>query len=62
MRQMDGSRRIDEDAQGVLIEVPVTTERALIGWVLSFDDKAVIEHPPQAREALATFVRGGHVV
>jgi hypothetical protein len=34
----------------------------LIGWVLSFDDKAVIEHPPEAREALATFVRGGHVV
>lgn len=62
MRQMDGSRRLDEDARGVLIEVPVTTERALIGWVLSFDAKAVIEHPPQAREALATFVRCGHVV
>ena len=62
MRQMDGSRRLDEDTHGVLIEVPVTTERALIGWVLSFDDMAVIEHPLQAREALATFVRDSHVV
>jgi predicted DNA-binding transcriptional regulator YafY len=62
LRQMHGSQHVGEDEHGVLIEVPVSTERGLIGWVLSFDDKAVIEHPPEAREALATFVRGGHVV
>jgi len=62
IRQMHGARRVSEDEGGVLIEVPMSTERRLIGWVLSFDDKAVIEHPQQAREAFATFVRGGHVV
>ncbi|MEN8238275.1 MAG: WYL domain-containing protein [Actinomycetota bacterium] len=60
MRQMIGARRVEEDEHGVLIEVPMSTERSLIGWVLSFDDKAVIEHPLEAREAFTTFVRGGH--
>jgi hypothetical protein len=55
---MSGAQRVSQDGTGVLIEVPMTTDRALIGWVLSFDDKAVIEDPPRAREAFATFVRG----
>lgn len=62
MRQMQGSRRVNQDEAGVLIEVPLSTERGLIGWVLSFDDKAVIEAPPEARQAFADFVRGDHVV
>jgi proteasome accessory factor B len=60
MRQLPGSQRLDENDHGVLIEVPMSTERGLIGWVLSFDDKAVIEHPPEARNAFTSFVRGGH--
>ena len=62
MRQMQGSKTLGEDDDGVLIEVPMSTERGLIGWVLSFDDKAVIEAPAEARQAFADFVRGGHVV
>jgi len=62
IRQMQGARRMGENDEGILVEVPMTTERSLIGWVLSFDDKAVIEHPPEARNALSAFVRSGHVV
>lgn len=62
MRQMPNSQHLGEDADGVLIEVPMSTERGLIGWVLSFDDKAVIEHPPEVRDAFATFVRGDNDV
>ena len=60
LAQMPGAQRVRQDGAGVLIEVPMTTDRALIGWVLSFDDKAVIEEPERAREAFTTFVRGGH--
>lgn len=62
IRQMPNSQHLGEDANGVLIEVPMATERGLIGWVLSFDDKAVIEHPPEVRGAFATFVRGDNDV
>jgi proteasome accessory factor B len=58
LRQMPGSVRLSEDDRGVLVEVPMATERALIGWVLSFDDRAVIEQPAVARDAFANFVRG----
>ena len=60
LAQMPGAQRVSDSDVGVLIEVPMTTDRALIGWVLSFDDKAVIEDPPRAREAFTTFVRGSH--
>lgn len=62
MRQIPGCQRVSDDEHGVLIEVPMSTERGLIGFVLNFDDKAVIEHPPEAREAFTTFLRGSHVV
>lgn len=62
LRQMPGSVRLGENESGVLVEVPMSTERTLIGWVLSFDDRAVIEHPPEARSAFAMFVRGSHGV
>jgi proteasome accessory factor B len=60
LRQMPGSVRLEEDDSSVLVEVPMSTERALIGWVLSFDDKAVIEQPAKARDAFAAFVRGDY--
>jgi predicted DNA-binding transcriptional regulator YafY len=60
LAQMPGAQPVGNGGAGVLIEVPVTTDRALIGWVLSFDDKAVIEDPPRARDAFTAFVRGGH--
>ena len=62
MRQMHGARRLGEDDRGVLVEVPMTSERALIGWVLSFDDRAVIESPTEVRDAFTVFVRGDHDV
>lgn len=62
IRQIPGSRRLSEDNTGILVEVPVSSERGLIGWVLSFDDRAVIEHPAQTRAAFAAFVRDGHDV
>jgi predicted DNA-binding transcriptional regulator YafY len=62
LRQVNGAELVSENDEGVLLEIPMSTERSLIGWVLSFDDKAVIEHPARAREAFMTFVRSGHVV
>jgi len=56
IRQVPGAAVLDEDPSGVLVEVPYSVDRSLIGWVLGFDDKAVIEAPPELRTALLEFV------
>ncbi|VAV95731.1 hypothetical protein MNBD_ACTINO01-181 [hydrothermal vent metagenome] len=53
-----GAREVASDASSVLVEVPMTTQRSVIGWVLGFDDRAVIESPPELRDAFIDFVGG----
>lgn len=59
MKQMPGARVLSRDPAGVLLDVPYSVDRSLIGWVLGFDDKAVIEEPLGLRSTLVEFV-GGH--
>jgi len=54
--QMPEAAVLSEDSSGVLLEVPYSVDRNLIGWVLGFDDKAVIEEPLELRDALVGFV------
>lgn len=58
MRQISGAVRVENGSGTVLVDVPITSERATIGWVLSFDDRAVIESPPELRDAFVAYVRG----
>ncbi len=58
LRQLAGATEIDRDDESVTFEVPVTSPRSLIGWILGFDDRAVIESPTELREAFVEFVRG----
>jgi len=58
LRQIPGAVRMNGGGDGVLVDVPMTSERRLLGWVLSFDDRAVIEGPPELRNAFVSFVRG----
>ncbi|MCL1595140.1 MAG: WYL domain-containing protein [Actinomycetia bacterium] len=55
-RQMPGATEVDRTQASVLLEVPYSADRSLIGWVLGFDDKAVIEAPDELRRALVAFV------
>lgn len=57
-KQMPEARVLSHDPSGVLLEVPYSVDRSLIGWVLEFDDKAVIEKPNELRSALVEFVKG----
>ena len=56
LSQVVGAVEITRDESGVIIDVPVTSPRAIIGWVLGFDDRAVIEAPLELRQALIDFV------
>ena len=58
LSQVVGAREVDRDATGVLVEVPISTHRSVIGWVLGFDDRAVIESPTELRNAFVDFVGG----
>ncbi len=58
MNQIRDAVAVESDIDGVLIDVPITSERGVIGWVLGFDDRAVIEHPPGLRAAFVAFVEG----
>ncbi|MEN8040815.1 MAG: WYL domain-containing protein [Actinomycetota bacterium] len=53
MHQAVASREISRDDNAVVVEVAVGSESGFIGWILGFDDKAVIESPP---ELVATFL------
>jgi proteasome accessory factor B len=58
MRQVPDAVRLENGSDGILVDVPVTSERRTIGWVLSFDDRAVIEGPPELRDAFVAYVSG----
>jgi len=51
-RQLGEGALIGRDSGWVTFEVPVTSVSGFIGWILSFDDKAVIESPSSLRNAL----------
>lgn len=56
--QAPGAVVVGEDETGLLLDLPISSERALIGWVLGFDDHAVIEEPPELARAFVSFVEG----
>jgi len=58
LSQIGDAVEIARDETSVTVEVPINTQRGVIGWVLGFDDHAVIESPPDLRRALIEFVGG----
>ncbi len=56
--QVQGAVVVGQDESGLLLDVPVATQRSLFGWVLGFDHHAVIESPPDVRRAFVSFVQG----
>lgn len=57
-RQLTGSASVDERADGsVRAELPVANPAAFIGWLLGFDDHAVIVAPEELRAMLLARVR-----
>lgn len=47
---------LDDDDMSVTYEIPVRQEQSFVGWVLGFDDKAVILEPLELKERLVTQV------
>ncbi len=47
LRQTVGAAEVARDSYSVTFDLPVTSESAFIGWILAFDDKAVIVSPPE---------------
>lgn len=47
LRQFLGATEVSRDSHSVTFDLPVTSESAFIGWILAFDDKAVIVSPPE---------------
>ncbi len=45
--QSVGAVEVSRDPDSVTLEIPVTSESGFIGWILGFDDKAVILSPPE---------------
>ncbi len=58
LRQATGAREVERDATSVLVEIPMTSQRSVIGWVLGFDGRAVIEYPKELRNAFVDFLGG----
>ena len=50
--------RQDLDDGGVRLTLDVTNVDAFIGWVLSFDNHAVVESPPEIRQQVIDRIRG----
>lgn len=57
-RQISGVTLVSDDAGGRTYAVPVRNQQSFIGWILGFDDKAVIVEPEHLRSALIDHVRG----
>lgn len=47
LRQSVGAAEVSRDSRSVTFDLPVTSESTFIGWILAFDDKAVIVSPPE---------------
>jgi proteasome accessory factor B len=46
-RQAVGATEVSKDSDSVTFDLPVTSESGFIGWILGFDDRAVIVSPPE---------------
>lgn len=44
--------RVEHDSGPLTVELPITNVDAFIGWILSFDDTAVVKGPPELRRQL----------
>lgn len=44
--------RVDHDAGPLTVSLPVANVDAFIGWILSFDDAAVVKEPPDLRRQI----------
>ncbi|MFV1969537.1 MAG: helix-turn-helix transcriptional regulator [Acidimicrobiia bacterium] len=51
MRQAGATTEVSRSSHSVTFDLPVTSESGFIGWMLGFDDKAVIESPPELVES-----------
>lgn len=58
LSQVADAVEVARDDTSVTVEVPIDSHRGIIGWVLGFDDHAVIESPRDLRLALVEFVEG----
>lgn len=58
-RQVPDAIKVGESADVTTFSIPVRNEQGFIGWVLGFDDKAVIEGPDVLRSMLVDHVRAG---
>lgn len=54
VRQLGEGAVVDQESGSVTLDVPVTSVSGFIGWILAFDDKAVVESPPSLVDALLT--------
>jgi predicted DNA-binding transcriptional regulator YafY len=48
----------DLDDGGIEVTMPVASQRAFVGWLIGFDDRAEILSPPEVRAAFLELVRG----
>ncbi|HLT95268.1 MAG TPA: WYL domain-containing protein [Acidimicrobiia bacterium] len=49
--------RVDHESGPLTVDLPVANVDAFIGWILSFDDAAVVTGPPELREQIVERVR-----
>ncbi len=59
LRQVANVALVSRDDVSVVVDVVVTSESAFIGWMIGFDDRAVIESPPELVDAFLRFIGGG---
>lgn len=59
-RQIGNRGTLEEEGDGVIVAtMPVANPEAFIGWLLSFDDRAVLVGPPELRKRLVDRVAEG---
>ena len=56
IRQADGAVEVSRSSHSVTFDLPVTSESGFIGWMLGFDDRAVIMSPPRLVESFLLHV------
>lgn len=56
VRQAAHAVVVSHDEGSVVAEVVVTSEAAFIGWMIGFDDRAVIESPPELVEEFVAYI------
>ena len=51
LQRSPDARIVEERAESSVVELPLVESRAMISWLLTFDDRAVIEEPEDLRSA-----------